>query len=115
MKKPGQVALVPFPHVDLTPGKPRAVLLLAAVPGPYDDWLVCMFSSRIHQHIEGFDELIGPDANDYEQSGLKAPSVIRLGRLAVVADEMLLGSIGAIGDKRLDRIRERLSAWIQGG
>jgi hypothetical protein len=29
MKKPGQVALVPFPRVDLTPGKPRPVLLLA--------------------------------------------------------------------------------------
>jgi mRNA interferase MazF len=40
MKKPGQVALVPFPRVDLTPGKPRPVLLLARVPGPYDDWLV---------------------------------------------------------------------------
>jgi hypothetical protein len=29
VKKPGQVALVPFPQVDLTPGKPRPVLLLA--------------------------------------------------------------------------------------
>lgn len=114
MKKPGQVALVPFPRVDLTPGKPRPVLLLAAVPGPYDDWLVCMFSTRIRQYVEGFDELIAADASDYEQSGLKAPSVIRVGRLAVVADGMLLGSIGAIADKRLDRIRERLAAWIRG-
>ena len=37
VKKPGQVALVPFPQVDLTPGKPRPVLLLARVLGPYED------------------------------------------------------------------------------
>jgi hypothetical protein len=40
MKKPGQVALVPFPRVDLAPGKPRPVLLLARVPGPvWFGWL----------------------------------------------------------------------------
>ena len=114
MKKPGHVALVPFPRVDLSAGKPRPVLLLAGVPGPYDDWLVCMFSTRLHQCVEGFDELVAADAGDYEQSGLKAPSVIRVGRLAVVSDEMLLGCIGAVSDERLDRIRERLAAWIQG-
>ena len=109
MKKPGQVALVPFPRVDLTPGKPRPVLLLARVPGPYDDWLVCMFSTRLHQELQSFDA----GASDFEQSGLKISSVIRVARLAVVSDEMLLGCIGAIGEERLDRIREKLTAWIQ--
>jgi hypothetical protein len=33
MKKPGQVALVPFSRVDLTPGKPRPVLLLVVLAG----------------------------------------------------------------------------------
>lgn len=114
MKKPGHVALVPFPRVDLSPGKPRPVLLLARVPGPYDDWLVCMFSTRLHQYVKGFDELLTADASDYEHSGLKAPSVIRLGRLAVVSEEMLLGRIGAISDERLGRIRKRLATWVQG-
>jgi hypothetical protein len=67
MKKPGQGALVPFPRVDLTPGKPRPVLLLARVPGPYDDWLVGMFSTRLHQEVRGFDEVIDADASDFEQ------------------------------------------------
>jgi mRNA interferase MazF len=114
MKKPGQVALVPFPHVDLTPGKPRPVLLLARVPGPYDDWLVCMFSTRLHQEVQGFDEVIDAGASDFEQSGLKIPSVIRVARLAVVSDEMLLGCIGEIGGERRGRIQKRLASWIQG-
>ncbi len=58
MKKPGQVGLVPFPQVDLTAGKPRPVLLLARVPGPYEDWLVCMFSTKLHQAVQGFDEVM---------------------------------------------------------
>lgn len=42
MRQPGQVALMRFPQVDLMPGKPRPVLLIARVPGPYDDgWSVC--------------------------------------------------------------------------
>lgn len=114
MKKPGQVALVPFPRVDLTPGKPRPVLLLARVPGPYDDWLVCMFSTRLHHEVQGFDEIIDVDASDFEQSGLKTPSVIRVARLAVVSDGMLLGCIGTIGEERLSRIQDKLVNWIQG-
>jgi mRNA interferase MazF len=114
MKKPGQVALVPFPRVDLTPGKPRPVLLLARVPGPYDDWLTCMLSTRLYQEVPGFDEVIDSDASDFEESGLKIPSVIRVARLAVLSEDMLLGYVGAIGEARLDRIREKLVNWIQG-
>ena len=113
MKKPGQVALIPFPRVDLTPGKPRPVLLLARVPGPYDDWLVCMFSTRLHQEVRGFDEVIDADASDFEPSGLKTQSVVRVARLAVVSDEMLLGCIGAIGEERLSRIQDKLVNWIR--
>jgi mRNA interferase MazF len=73
-----------------------------------------MFSTRLHQEVQGFDEIIDVDASDFEQSGLKTPSVVRVARLAVVSDEMLLGSIGAIGEERLHRIREKLADWIQG-
>jgi mRNA interferase MazF len=93
--------------------KPRPVLLLARVPGPYDDWLVCMFSTRLHQEVPGFDEIIDVDASDFEQPGLKTPSVIRVARVAVVSDEMLLGCIGTIGEERLSRIQDKLANWIQ--
>jgi mRNA interferase MazF len=114
MKKPGQVALVPFPQVDLTPGKPRPVLLLARVPGPYEDWLVCMFSTKLHQAVQGFDEVINTTASDFERSGLKVSSVIRVARLAVVSEEMLVGRIGEISEERLRRIQRTLADWILG-
>ena len=36
------------------------------------------------QAVPGFDEVIDGDAGDFERSGLKVPSVIRVARLGVV-------------------------------
>jgi mRNA interferase MazF len=113
MRKAGQVALMAFPRTDLRPGKRRPVLLLARVPGPYEDWLICMFSTKLEQAQPGFDETIGSGASDFEESGLKVPSVIRVGRLAVASEEVLIGAIGRIGDHRLHQIRETLAHWIR--
>lgn len=112
MKEPGQIVLFRFPRVDLSEGKLRPALLLSEVPGPYEDWLICMISSQVHQRIDGFDELIEEDDEDYSRSGLKVTSVIRIGRLAVVEGEMLEGRIGTISPERMQRIRRRLVEWI---
>jgi mRNA interferase MazF len=42
MKEPGQIALFRFPRANLSEGKLRPALLLSEVPGPYEDWLICM-------------------------------------------------------------------------
>lgn len=110
--KPGKLALLRFPHVDLEEGKLRPVLLVARVPGDYPDWLVAMVSSRLEQAIPGFDEVIREEDADFPASGLKQSSVIRMGRLAVANAELFLGAIGEISDKRLGRIRRRIADWI---
>ena len=113
MRTAGQVALARFPTVGLTPGKARPVLLLATVPGPHGDWLVCMLSTQLHHAVEGFDEVIDPAHDDFATSGLRRASVIRVARLAVVPADLLAGALGEIGAARLQRIRERLAEWVQ--
>jgi len=78
----------------------------------FDDWLVCMVSSRIEQAEAGLDEVLLPTDPAFVASGLKAPSVMRLTRLAVLDGSLLAGSIGAIDEARLSRIRQRLARWI---
>jgi mRNA interferase MazF len=73
-----------------------------------------MLSTRLYQEVEGFDEMIDTEADDFDRSGLKTSSVIRVARLAVVSEAMLLGRIGAIGEERLGRIRKNLADWISG-
>jgi mRNA interferase MazF len=50
--------------------------------------------------------------HDFGESGLKVSSVIRVGRLAVVSGDMLLGAIGKISKERLYRAKKHLSDWL---
>ena len=112
MKKAGQVVVFRFPQTDLEEGKLRPALLLDKLPGEYDDWLICMISSQTHQYISGFDEIVNEDDKDFGESGLKVTSVIRVGRLAVVSGEILLGAIGQISSERLNRVKKHLADWL---
>lgn len=112
MKYSGQIVLFRFPQTDLVQGKSRPALLIGKLPGQYDDWLLCMISTQLRHHIEDFDEIIQTDDTDFAISGLKEPSVIRVGRLAVVNGNILLGAIGEIDSDRLKRIKQHLAEWV---
>jgi mRNA interferase MazF len=112
MNGPGKIALFAFPKTDLVPAKLRPALILGKLPGAFDDWLICMISSQTRHCIEGFDDIISPQSPDFSTSGLKTESLIRTGRLAVVADDILLGSIGEISNQRLQRIKSNLASWL---
>lgn len=112
MKRPGQVVLFRFPYTDLSEGKLRPALLLARLPGEYEDWLICMISSQTKHYLAGFDEIIREGDADFAASGLKVTSVIRIGRLAVVSGEILVGAIGEVSEERLRGIKRRLAEWL---
>lgn len=81
--KEGDVVLAPLPQADgIT--KNRPAIALTQMP-PFGDWLVCRVSTQLHQEVLDFDEVIEPSHDDFVASGLKAPSLIRLGFLAVDA------------------------------
>ena len=112
MKRTGQIALFRFPQADLEEGKLRPALLLDELPGEHHDWLVCMISSQTRHHVPKFDEIVREEDPDFASSGLKVASVIRVGRLAVVEADLLLGAIGDISPERLQRIKTSLSQWL---
>src|SRR3990172_13338114 len=99
MIQEGQIVLFKFPQTDQLPGKLRPALVLRRLPGTYDDWLICMISSQLEQQIQDFDIIVTEKDLDFEQSGLKTSSIIRISRLAVVNRSILLGSVGAIGSE----------------
>ena len=112
MKEAGQVVLIQFPYADLREGKFRPALLLCKLPGKYDDWLTCMVTSQLRQYTPDFDHIIQEGDPDFVDSGLKMASVIRVGRLAVVEGELLLGAMGQISSERLRRIKSQVAEWI---
>lgn len=114
MIQEGQIVLFRFPYAHQKAGKLRPALIVRQLPGGYDDWLICMISSQLSQEVSSFDEIVSKDDSDFNNSGLKFPSVIRIGRLAVVHKSILEGRIGEISTDRLIRIKNRLSEWLIG-
>ncbi len=74
--------------------------------------LVCMVSSQVRQAEANLDEILTPADTDFASTGLKATSVLRLSRLAVLDGSLLLGSIGAISEDWLVNVRQRLAKWL---
>jgi len=112
VKNAGDVVLFRFPQVDLHEGKLRPALLLGKLPGEYDDWLICKISSQTRHYSPNFDELVRTKDPDFSQSGPKLESVIRVGRMAVIGGDLLLGEVGKISSERIKQIKNNLADWI---
>jgi len=111
--KSGHVSLVRFPRTNLVEGKYRPVLLLARMPGPFSDWLVCAITSQLRHAVANWDEEIEEVDDDFESSGLKEHSLIRIGKLATVEEEMLEGVLGEISSHRLATIRSKIADCLE--
>ena len=109
--KEADVALAPLPQAS-GQVKRRPVILLRVMP-PYGDFLVCGVSSQLRQEVSGFDDPIVPGDRDFPSSGLKVPSLIRLGFLAVMPASGLLGAIVSISNDRHQRLLARLSNHLR--
>lgn len=108
----GNIVLFKFPQTNQEKGKLRPALVVSKVPGNHKDWLICMISTQKHQIQKNIDIVISKKSPDFISSGLKSESVIRSSRLAVVNEEILVGSIGKISNVLLNKIRSKISSWI---
>lgn len=107
----GELVLARLPQGD-GQLKARPALVLRLFP-PFGDVLLCGVSSQLRQAVVGFDEIMGAAAADFPASGLRVPSLIRLGYLAVLPQAQLMGEIGAISPERHRRLLQRLSDFIK--
>src|SRR5262249_31080969 len=109
---PGDIVLVRMPQSVGLP-KLRPGLVLAILPGPFQDRPVCGISTQLHQEVTGWDEVIGTADADLASSGLRQPSLIRLSYLHAVDPAAIAGRIGTIDARRLERLRQRLSDHVR--
>ena len=91
--------------------KNRPAVALGRLPG-FGNWLLCGVSTQLRQEIAGFDDLNPPGACRLSDSGLKAPSLIRLEFLGVAPEAKLLGSIGTLDPERNRRLLRRLCDFL---
>lgn len=111
--KSGDIVLIRFPQTDLTHGKLRPALVVATTPGRHKDLLLALISSRTHQAIPKFDEIIQSSDTDFPTTGLKITSIVRLARLVTVETAIINARLGRISSQRLEQIKKRLTRWLQ--
>ncbi len=110
---PGDVVLLPVPQVGGGAPKLRPALLLASLPGPYQNLLICGLSTRVHQLQPNWDELVQPGDADFAASGLHRASAIRLSFLYAAERKEISGVIGHIDATRLERLLTRLADHLR--
>jgi mRNA interferase MazF len=106
----GDVIITSFAQADGIK-KYRPAIIVAVFP-PFNDLLVSGVSTQVHQYVEGFDELILVNDEDFSRSGLQADSLIRMGYLVTISPRSVHGVIGAISQSRLDRLRYNLITFL---
>ena len=108
--KEADIILTPLPQADGIL-KNRPALLLRELP-PFGDFLACGISTQIRQAVPGFDDVISAADADFPSSGLVAASVMRLGFLAVLPRQRILGTIGEVAAARHARLLRNLSKHL---
>jgi mRNA interferase MazF len=108
--KEGDVVLTPIPQADGMI-KNRPAIILREMPA-YRDLLVCGVSTQLNQAVKAFDDIVSVSDPDFSSSGLKSPSLIRLGFLAVLPRNQIIGSIGSISSPRHKKLLKALSDYL---
>lgn len=108
--KVADIILMPMPQAD-GGVKNRPALLLRELP-PFGDFLACGISTQLHQAVPNFDEIIAKSDPDFAASGLVDSSVIRLGFLAILPRQKILGTMGEIAVHRHARLLTNLSRHL---
>jgi mRNA interferase MazF len=112
--KAGSVVLLRLPQATGGPPKLRPALVLAPLPGPYQNILICGISTQMRGFQPGWDELISEDAPDFPSSGLHRDSAVRLSYIYSADKEEILGELGQIDDSRLRRLLDRFVHLLTG-
>jgi mRNA interferase MazF len=110
----GDIVLARFPFTDGRGAKLRPVVVLARVPGPHDDFLVLFISSQVRLAVPGVDVVLASHHPAFAGSGLKVTSVLRIGKLATVSSDLIIGPLGEIGDPVLSDVVWRLTRLLEG-
>ena len=102
----GKIVLIPFPFTDLTAAKLRPAIVLFEGER---DVVVAFISSRVPRRPALTDIVVDEAHAEFELTGLKVSSVIKLDKVATISKDLILGEIGEAGDALKTEINRKLS------
>ena len=101
----GEIILIPFPFTDLTGNKLRPTVILIETSL---DLTVSFITTQL-QWQETTDILLAPAATN----GIKAPSLVRLSKIATVDRSLSVGKIGYLTPEEIMQLNHKLKILLQ--
>lgn len=93
------VVLVPFPFDDLTGMKARPALCLTNKIGKFRHIVIAFISSNIHQENVDSDIIIMKNSPEWEGTGLRTDSLIRLHKLVTIPKTLIKRRLGFVNSE----------------
>ena len=104
----GSVVLVPFPFDDLSANKVRPGVCLTDAIGVHHHVVLAFVTSVVPQNLEATDVLLKPGSVDFDQTGLRVPSVLRLHRMVTISSSIIQRQLGVLPLGLQEEVKQRL-------
>ena len=107
--KQGDILLLVFPFTDLSSTKVRPALLVSSnsFNMANSDLIFALITSNTSR-VQPEDIVVRPPAPDFASTGLKVPSLIRVGRIHALSKELVRRRLGRASARLLDEIKANL-------
>ncbi len=108
-----KIVLVPFPFDDLSQTKIRPALCLTGLISGYNHVVIAFITSQVDKANEKSDIKIHLTDSDFEKTGLKVDSAIRLHRLVTIPQQIILRELGILPSYMVENVRLNLKTLFE--
>ncbi len=109
----GKVVLVPFPFDDLSTTKVRPAVCLTDPIGLHRHVILAFITSQMPQTLLESDFVFDAAHEDFQATGLRTVSVLRLHRLMTVTISIITRELGEISPAMRSEVDDRLRSLFQ--
>ena len=106
--KRGTIVLTKFPFTNLKSTKRRPAVVISKTESFKKNVIVAFISTVIPDDLPNTDLIFYKSDKNFNKSGLKKTSVIKLGKLATLNQSIFTGELGYVTEDTLREIDERL-------
>jgi mRNA interferase MazF len=108
-----KIVLTSFPFDDLTGQKVRPALCLTNPIGTLRHVVLAYISSNVPTSLDQSDLLLEPGTSEYQASGLRVRSLIRLHRLITVTTSIIQRQLGSLTAPTEALVQQKLRTFLE--
>ncbi len=107
----GDIVLVKFPFSDIFSKKLRPALIMAK-ESKFKDLILAFITTQFDQK-EKYDIILTADSKDFQKTGLKRESLLKLNKLTTLNKKTIVGKIGSLPKELMSQVDSNLRSLFK--